>query len=100
MKFLIFFEIEDAAEAQVRFANIKKVSEKAKEMGLSTGKALSPPYLFADLRGGIQLLEAESAEALIALASYYYGVSKFKYKPLADIKDVIEIQEKMQKASQ
>ena len=98
MKFIISFEGGDIETAKKKIEDFNKMSEKAINAGLPSGKSFSPMYLYANSQGGFQLFEADSAESLAAIAIFYED-SDFSFTPIIEMSKAFEIKEIIEKAS-
>jgi len=97
MKYVLFYETDDMVEAEKRMRRLQEALSKMQKNGTSTWKPLTPPYVYPDLSGGMQLIEAEHINDLLALVTFYYGAAKFTVKPLVEADEVIKIRDKLSK---
>jgi len=97
MKYVLFYETENMGEAEKRMQRFQEAISKMEKEGTSTGKLLTPPYVYPDLSGGFQLIEAEHINDIVALVTFYYGAAKFTVKQLVEIDEVLKIREKVSK---
>ncbi len=71
---------------------METLEQTAKKDNVPLVKPLSPPYAYAGLKRGFQLMEAENADALALLAGFYYGTSNFEFVPFIEAQTALEIQ--------
>lgn len=98
MKFIVSFEGGDIETAKKKIEDFTKMSKKAIDAGLPSGKSFSPIYFYANSQGGFQLFEAESAESLAAIAIFYED-SDFTFTPIIEMSKAFKIKEMIDKAS-
>ena len=97
MKYVLFYETDNMGEAEKRMQRLQEALSRMEKNGTSTGKLLTPPYVYPDLSGGIQLIEAEHINDIVTLVTFYYGAAKFSVKPLVEADEVLKIREKLSK---
>jgi hypothetical protein len=97
MKYILFYEILNLQEAEKRLKHLQEVAEKLQKEVAPTLKSLTPPFLYPDLSGGIQLVEVEAIEEIVAIVSFYEGVAEVSVSPLVEVAQALEVQDKVSK---
>ena len=84
-------------EAEKRMQRLQEALSKMEKEGTSTGKLLTPPFVYPDLSGGFQLIEADHINDIVSLVTFYHGAAKFTFKQLVEIDEVLKIRDKISK---
>ncbi|MFX1606557.1 MAG: DUF3303 family protein [Promethearchaeota archaeon] len=90
MKYVLFFESTDAVEALKREKKLQEISKKVKEEDKKM-KALTPVYTYADLSGGLEIIETDDIEEIVGLVSYFSGAVNYKVIPIIEKDRLVEI---------